>query len=146
MNLQAAGSIGGPVFRALKNAGFIITVLSRAASTATFDDDVKVVKRDYTDPNLSDAFEGQDAVVSFVTGAAILDQIKFIDLAAKAGVKRFIPSEFGSNTLNELAQDLVFFYKQKFSVIEHARAVADKTPGFTWTGIATGPIFDWVSH
>jgi hypothetical protein len=121
-----------------------LTVLSRASSTATFGEDVKVIKRDYSDPNLADAFEGQDAVVSFVTGAAILDQIKFIDLAVEAGVKRFIPSEFGSNTLNSKAQELVFFYKQKFAVIEHQRAVAEKFPRFTWTAIATGPIFDWV--
>jgi hypothetical protein len=81
-----------------------------------------------------------------VTGAAILDQIKFIDLAVEAGVKRFIPSEFGSNTLNSKARELVFFYKQKFAVIEHQRAVAEKFPSFTWTAIATGPIFDWVSR
>lgn len=121
-----------------------MSVLSRASSTATFGDDVKVFKFEYSDPNLVEAFEGQEVVVSVVTGAAILDQIRFIDLAAKAGVKRFIPSEFGSNTLNEKAQDLVFFYKQKYSVIEHARVVSEKSPDFTWTGIATGPIFDWV--
>jgi putative NADH-flavin reductase len=123
-----------------------LTILSRTSSKATFDEDVKVIKRDYSDKNLAEAFEGQDVVVSFINGAAILDQINFIDLAANAGVKRFIPSEFGSDTLNSKAQDLVFFYKQKFAVIEHARAVAEKSPHFTWTAIATGPIFDWVSH
>ena len=142
-DIQAGGNIGGPIFKSLENAGVDLTVLSRPASTNTFSSSVKVVKKEYDDPSLHEAFEGQDAVVSFVTVTALLDQIKFIDLAAKAGVKRFIPSELGSNTLNPTAQDLVFFYKQKQTVLDHLAATAKKTPNFSWTGLATGPVFDW---
>ena len=105
---------------------------------------MKVVRKEYDDASLHEAFKGQDAVVSLVTVTALLDQLKFIDIAAKAGVKRFIPSELGSNSLNTTAQELVFFYKQKRRVLDHLEAVARETPSFSWTGLATGPVFDWV--
>lgn len=141
--IQAGGNIGGPIFKSLESAGFDLTVLSRPASTNTFSSNVKVVKKEYSDETLHEAFEGQDAVVSFVTVTALLDQIKLIDIAAKAGVKRFIPSELGSNTLNPEAQELVFFYKQKQTVLDHLEATAKKHPHFSWTGLATGPVYDW---
>jgi len=105
---------------------------------------VKVVKKQYDDPTLHEAFEGQDAVVSFVAVTALLNQLKFIDIAIEAGVKRFIPSELGSNSLNPTAQELVFFYKQKRTVLDHLEAAARENTSFSWTGLATGPVFDWV--
>lgn len=106
---------------------------------------MKVVKKEYSDPTLHEAFDGQDAVVSFVTVTALLDQLNFIAVAAKSGVKLFIPSEFGSNSLNSTAQELVFFYKQKRSILDCLEVTAKENPGFSWTGIATGPVYDWVS-
>jgi len=141
--IGAGGNIGGPIFKSIENAGFELTVLSRPASTNTFSPNVRVVKKEYSDPSLHEAFEGQDVVVSFVTVMALLEQLKFIDIAAQAGVKRFIPSELGSNTLNPTAQELVFFYKQKQTILDHLEATAKKTPSFSWTGLATGPVFDW---
>jgi len=141
--IGAGGNIGGPVFKYFAKSEFDITVLSRPTSTKTFDSNVKVIKRDYSDPSLHEAFEGQDAVVCLVGGTGILDQIKLIDASVKAGVKRFIPSEFGSNTLNPKTQEVIFFYKQKLAILDHLKAVSAKTPSFSWTGICTGPIFDW---
>jgi len=101
------------------------------------------VKKAYDDPTLHEAFLGQDGVVSAIGGSGILDQIKLIDAAVKAGVKRFIPSEYGVNTLDEKVQELVFFYKQKIVVIDHLKKASANNPDFTWTGLATGPFFDW---
>ncbi|KAK5216064.1 hypothetical protein LTR72_010940 [Exophiala xenobiotica] len=143
--IGAGGNIGGPIFRSLENAGFDLTVLSRPNSTNKFGPNVKVVKKEYDDPSLHEVFEGQDAVVSFVSVTALLDQLKLIDIAVKAGVKRFIPSELGSNTLNPKAQELVLFYKQKRTVLNHLEAAAKQNPSFSWTGLATGPVFDWIS-
>ena len=109
-----------------------------------FAPNVKYVKKQYDDPSLHEDFEGQDVVVSFVSVTALLEQLKLIDIAVKAGVRRFIPSELGSNTLNLQAQELVFFYKQKRIVLEHLKAAARENPSFSWTGLATGPVFDWV--
>jgi hypothetical protein len=41
---------------------------------------------------------GIDAVVSLVGAAALTQQKGAIDAAVEAGVKRFIPSEFGCDT------------------------------------------------
>ncbi|EXJ66776.1 uncharacterized protein A1O5_09971 [Cladophialophora psammophila CBS 110553] len=139
----AGGNIGGRVFRSLENAGFDLTVLTRPNSTNELGSNVKCVRKEYDDPSLHEAFEGQDAVVSLVSVTALLDQVKLIDIAVKAGVKRFIPSELGSSTLNPKVQELVFFYQQKRTVLDHLEAVAGENPSFSWTGLANGPVFDW---
>jgi hypothetical protein len=41
---------------------------------------------------------GADVVISTVNVVAFEDQYLFLDAAIEAGVKRFFPSEFGSNT------------------------------------------------
>lgn len=62
--------------------------------------------------DLVSAFKGQDAVVSTVGAPALGDQIKLINAAIEAGVKYFIPSEFGGNTLNEKTAKLAVFGKR----------------------------------
>ena len=54
--------------------------------------------------SLKAAFQGQDAVISLVGGTALGDQNKLIDAAIAAGVKRFLPSEYGSDTTNNCAR------------------------------------------
>ena len=41
---------------------------------------------------------GIDAIISVVGSLALATQIGYIDAAVEAGVKRFIPSEFGCDT------------------------------------------------
>lgn len=66
-----------------------------------------------------------------------------IDAAVAAGVKRFIPSEFGSDTNNKSAQELVPVFQKKVEVKEYLESKTGS--GLTWTGIVTGPVFDRVS-
>ena len=101
------------------------------------------MKSDYSDASLVDAFKGQDAVVSAIGAAGLAEEIKLIDAAVKAGVKRFIPSEYAINNRNAKAAALIPFYSLKVQINEHLKAQESK--GLTWTGIATGPAFDWVS-
>lgn len=139
----AGGNLGPHVLKAFDGAGFNLTVLSRPTSTNTFESSVKVIKKDYSDPSLYEAFEGQDAVVSLVGPAAMNDQPKLIEAAVKAGVKRFIPSEFGSDTNNLKVQELISFYKLKLAIIDQLKKAAAENPNFSWTGLCTGPFFDW---
>jgi hypothetical protein len=91
---QASGNVGKPILKALLDAGqFELTVLSRKESNATFPTGAKVVKTDFSADSLADLFRGQDVVISAVTTQAVDEQIKFIDAALKAGVKRFITSD-----------------------------------------------------
>lgn len=122
---------------------FNVTVLSRPESDKTYAADIKVVKSDYSEASLVDAFKGQDAVVSALGSAGLAEEIKIIDAAVKAGVKRYLPSEYGSNTKNTKALSLIPMFGVKIQVKEHLKAQESK--GLTWTAIATGPFFDWVS-
>jgi hypothetical protein len=92
---------------------------------------------------LVEAFKGQDAVVSALGAAGMHEQIKIIDAAVKAGVKRFLPSEYGSNTQNAKATALVSFFALKVTIIEHLKKQEPK--GLSWTAIESGPAFDMVN-
>jgi hypothetical protein len=89
---------------------------------------------------LKEAFQGQDAVISLVGGMALGDQDKLIDAAIAAGVKRFVPSEYGSNTLDERARAIVPIFDAKFETVKYLRS---KEKEISWTGIVTGAFFDW---
>lgn len=101
------------------------------------------MKSDYSEDSLVDVFKGQDAVVTALGAAGLAEETKMIDASVKAGVKRFIPSEFGSNSQNAKATALVPFFGLKVQINEHLKAQESK--GLTWTAIEAGPAFDWVS-
>lgn len=89
------------------------------------------------------AFEGQDAIISTVGAAAFLDQKILIDAAIKAKVQRFIPSEFSSNTQSAAVRDLLPVFEAKLEVTRYLEE--KEATGLSWTGLAVGPLFDWVS-
>jgi hypothetical protein len=125
----------------LKESSFNITVLSREDSSATFPSEAKVIRANYDSPGaLKDAFTGQDVVVSLVGGSVLGDQDKYIDAAIAAGVKRFVPSEFGSDTTDVRNRELVPISDAKFATVNYLKA---KENELTWNGIITGPFFDW---
>ncbi|KAL6693822.1 hypothetical protein J3F84DRAFT_401030 [Trichoderma pleuroticola] len=68
------------------------------------------------------------------------EQKNIIDAAVEAGVKRFIPAEFGIDTSKEKVVEIVTFLRVKPQIIQYLRSIQDK---ITWTAIITGPFFDW---
>jgi hypothetical protein len=101
---------------------------------------VKVIKTDYTKDNLVSALKGQDAVLSFLGSPGLGDaQLALIDAAAEAGVKRFIPSEFGHNTGSDKIVGLVPLFGGKRKFVERIKSY----PSLTWTATITGLFFDW---
>jgi len=101
------------------------------------------MKSDYTKASLVEALKGQDAVVSALGAAGIPDEIKIIDAAVAAGVKRFIPSEYSVNSQNAKATALVPTFGLKVQINQHLKAQESK--GLTWTAIEAGAAFDLVS-
>ena len=136
--------MGAPIVQALVASGaFTISVLTRSGSARrAFPDGIQILDTDYSPSSLEAAFNGQDAVVSVVAGAALGEQKKLIDAAVASGVKRFIPSEFGSNTNNKEAQELVPIFSRKVEIKDYLESQIGN--GLTWTGIVTGPVFDRV--
>ncbi|KAI9683924.1 MAG: hypothetical protein M1829_004259 [Trizodia sp. TS-e1964] len=139
----ASGNLGSIVVWTLQSTQrFNVSVLTRSTSTAVFPQGVTVHKTDYSAASLLVALQGQDAVVSTIAGAALGEQKKVIDAAVQAGVKRFIPSEFGGNTANKYANDLVPVFARKVEVVNYLKAQSAASPSLTWTAIVTGPFFD----
>lgn len=68
-------------------------------------------------------------------------QHNLIEASVKAGVKRFIPSEFGSNTPNENTRKLPSF-APKIAVQDELRERAKNT-SLSYTLVINGPFLDW---
>lgn len=123
-----------------------MTAFAREDTTATFPSNLTVKKVNYDSvESLTAALKGQDAVVSTIATVAVGNQGPLVDAAVAAGVKRFIPSEFGINTRivgdDVIGQILVGKIKTLDYIIEKSKA----NPSFTWTGVSSGLFFDWVS-
>ncbi|KAK6829433.1 hypothetical protein PG987_010017 [Apiospora arundinis] len=143
MVIGAGGLVGNELLAALqKENAFNLTVLTRQCSKSTFLPNIRVctVDDDYPAHQLFEAFQDQDALVSAIPGRPYDIHLRMIDVAAKAGVKRFIPSEYGNNTC-AVAAELVPLYAVKAKIMAHLRA--KESAGLTWTAIHSGQFFDW---
>jgi hypothetical protein len=120
-----------------------VTAITRPTSKATFPASVKVVKADVSSvESLTAAFQGQDAVVSAVGTEGLPGQHVSIDAAIAAGVKRYLPSEFGSDLGNPKVAALpVFGYK--VATQKHLEEAIAAKPGMTYTTVVNGPFLDW---
>ncbi|RDW63269.1 hypothetical protein BP6252_10814 [Coleophoma cylindrospora] len=138
----ATGKLGSAIITELLRSGlFDITVLTRDPSTHTFPDGLQVVKVDYGNvESLVTPLHGQDALVSAVPTGAILEQRLLIDAAVTAGVKRFIPSEFGCDLKNAKARALPVF-TSKVNIEDYLRELAEKGV-ISYTLIYNGPFLD----
>ena len=142
--IGAGGHLGPAVLSAfVADSRFKVSILARDSSKSTFPPDVKIhhISDDYPEAELLAVFQGQDAVISTIATAGVALQKTFIDAAIKAGVKRFVPSEFGGDTLNEKAVAVIpQYFKAKVETVEHLKT--KEKEGLTWTAFVTGPIFD----
>lgn len=130
--------------QALLDAGFTVTAITRIESTSSVLPGAKVHKTDYSSPeSILEAFKGQDAVVSTIATAALGQQQAIVDAAVKAGVKRFIPSEFGMDTTT-IEGGAKKILGGKIALQDVLSKAAKENEGFSWTGISTGMFFDWV--
>lgn len=104
----------------------------------------RVITADYTSiESLTAAFKGQDAVVSTINSTLTPEsqQELIVDAAINAGVKRFISSEFGSNTLEKKSTELaVFAHRIAARKYLEKKAAEGK---ITWTAIACGGFLGW---
>ncbi|KAF4845371.1 hypothetical protein CGCSCA4_v006620 [Colletotrichum siamense] len=106
----SSGSIGSHAVPALLAANFGVTIVTNSSVGKHFPPQVKVAVTDFSPQSLQQILSGQDAVLCLL-GHAVLDrQVDVIHAAEKAGVKRFIPSDFGvpkgPNDVPELWFDL----------------------------------------
>ena len=143
----ATGNLGPSILKALLDAGYEVTILSREGSTSTDSlashPNQKIAKVNFEDvKSITAALEGIEGVVSNVASHALLSQKKIIDAAITAGVKRFLPSEFGSDLSVEVNRS-VPFNMPKVEIREYLEEKSKNHPDFSYTAIASGPFFDW---
>ena len=139
---QASGNLGPAILSQLLDAGFRVTVLTRKSSTHSFPAPVTVIPVDYDSiDSLTNALRDQEAVISTLARTAIATQLLLVRAAAKAHVKRFIPSEFGSDTLNEKSRAFPVF-KDKVTVHDALKKEAASS-GISYTLVCSGPFLDW---
>jgi len=144
---QASGSTGSIILNSLlATPSLQVTALTRQGSTSKLPlhANLKIVQIPYDLPSLTEAFKGQDAVISAVGAAGLGDQNIFVDAAIQAGVKRFLPSEFSVNTLSKAVQQLLPPFVAKFQLLEYLKS--KEGTGLTWTGLGAGLLFDWVRY
>ncbi|KAK2770931.1 oxidoreductase [Colletotrichum kahawae] len=120
----ATGNLGPAILTALRSCKqFDVTVLTRTGSSHQFPADVTVKYVDYENPALlAEAVHGQDAIVSTLSVFGSDVQKALVNASVAAGVKRFLPSEFGSSTENPKAHS---------------------NPAFTYSLLFCGPFLDW---
>lgn len=151
----ANGSLGSVILDTLVKAGsFDVSVLIRANSTSEPAHSASLTKiptsPKMTLEELEQAVAGQDAVIAAFPLKDVNQHLRLAEAAARAGVKRFIPADYGScDAASAQAQKHLKLYRDKHAVQQRCEelAVTAKEGEFTWTSIVSGHFFDWgVEH
>ena len=140
----ASGSLGAPVLQALLRAKFSVTALTRTSSKIAPCPGLTVKPVAYSSVNeLAAALRGVDVVVSCLSTSMIGSQNTLIDAAVAAGVRRFIPAEFGMDSRNPNCMALPGVCAPKVATQQYLLAKHAQNPGFTYTSIVNGLFLDW---
>lgn len=142
--MQGSGNPGALVVSALISTGFKVSVAVRQSSAATYATSVTVYRTDYSNDSLVSIFQGKDAVVSCIPRTRVAEQKTVVDACIRAGVKRFLPSEYGGDTTLPDIEKRISFTAGKKEFGEYL--VSKELKGLTWTRVFTGPFFDWVCY
>ncbi|KAF4990482.1 hypothetical protein FDECE_14366 [Fusarium decemcellulare] len=138
----AYGNVGPHIITALLESGFTVTALTHSVSGKPLPQRVRVVETDYSLTSLQSAFKGQDAVICTLGHAVLEKQLEIIEAAEKAGVRRFVPSEFGvPKTANDVpGYKAVLGKKQKVADLLEEKSA--ENPRFTWSSFINGPFLN----
>lgn len=142
---QANGALGKVLFEQLVKGGFEVTALVRSAGKIpNLPATAKEAVVDFTShDSLVAALRGQDAVVSALGSQPGTAQAQkaLAQASADSDVKRFIPSDFGSNLDNSEVRKLAVF-KDKFELRDELERLA-KEGKLTWTSVNNNAFLDW---
>lgn len=140
-------NIGSYILNALlKDESYNLTIIARASSKSTYDPSLSIIRvdDDLSHSSLVSALKGQDVVISAVGSAGVPSQIKVAAAAVEAGVKRFIPSEYGFDNADPKNIELSPIFRPKGELEKQLVVLAKENPGLSWTALATGVWLDWA--
>lgn len=133
------------MLKSLLESGFEVTVLTRSQNWKLPDHtNMKAVIVDWTKPSsIVDAISNHSVVVSALPmdSAGTATQHTLIDACLTAGIRRFVPSAFGSDSFNDLVAELPV-YEGKVQVIQRCRQLA-QSKRLSYVEVACGPYLDW---
>ncbi|KAF2258176.1 oxidoreductase CipA-like protein [Lojkania enalia] len=142
----ATGNLGMPILEVLPGANYRVTVLSRVSGNSSRlrpNLNLTIKEVDFNSiESLIPALLGVNVVVSCLATLAIGCQNPLIDVSVAAGVKRFIPAEFGMDSQNPFSAQLPVC-APKAATQEYLLEKSGSNPGFTYTAIANGLFLDW---
>lgn len=143
--LGADGKLGPTIYQHLVDNSFNVTVLKRQSSKSpSVYPNQAFVSDAFTVSELVPILKGQDAMVVTIKGSETALQKCLADACIAAGVRRFIPADFGSvDSSSPLTQRLVPLYIHKSELREYLISLAAQHPNFTWTSLVCGHFFDW---
>jgi uncharacterized protein YbjT (DUF2867 family) len=139
----ATGALGTHVYNALvANGKFNLTVLTRDASKANFPAEVTVKEVDYDSvDSLAAALAGIDALVNANNQVDLEVSKRVVDAAIVAGVRRYVPPDFGSDPNSTLLPTLPVF---RTKYLTHKYLAEKAAAGdITYTIVSNGPFLDW---
>ncbi|KAF4999629.1 hypothetical protein FDECE_11446 [Fusarium decemcellulare] len=135
-----SGTIGSPTVAALLQKNIhTITAISRSDSTATFPDNVTVLKGDYSNENfLISALKGQDVLILQLGPKVMKAQEPLIRAAAEAGVPYILPTEFGIDIEAPLTREMAMMAEKK-----GIRDLINQLGVSSWIAVVNNPLLDW---
>ncbi|KAL2684485.1 hypothetical protein Neosp_005563 [[Neocosmospora] mangrovei] len=145
--IGATGSIGSVVLEALiKEPTFVVTALQRSSSKGNLPSGLKTITVDDSYPSeaLVRAFSGQDAIINCMTSLAVGEQLRFIDAAVAAKVRRYVSSEYGLNNNKPEARALNSVFREKGEIQDYLRS--KESTGLEWMAIACGMWLKWSAQ
>src|ERR1700761_4425183 len=110
--IGANGNLGEVVTPLLLNSGLKVTAVTREDSKTTIPT-VNVLRTNYSFDSLVSVFQGQDAVLCLVGNTGVQTEITMIDAPVIAGVKWFIPSEYGHDTTDPRVVKMLPMFQEK---------------------------------
>ncbi|UNI23079.1 hypothetical protein JDV02_008919 [Purpureocillium takamizusanense] len=145
----ASGTVGSAILSELLAARcFIVSVLRRSTSSSVPRQTEAIasilsVSPAFDTDELSQALVGQDAVVAAFPVSDVGQHLRLAEAAARAGVLRFIPADFGScDASNSFAQECAQLYRDKMRIRGYCGELAARSATFSWTSLVCGHLFD----
>ncbi|KAK3385955.1 oxidoreductase CipA-like protein [Podospora didyma] len=144
----ATGSLGAVVLAEVISSRLSTRLLVRkGGSTPTINSEeqplLDIAEVDYADSDsLTKALQGIDVVICTFGNVGLESQIPLIDAAVAAGVKRFIPSDFGGDIEQEKNAQLPL-YHPKIRILDYLKREVAQNPGFVYTRVTNHSFLDW---
>ncbi|KAH8900319.1 NmrA-like family protein [Thozetella sp. PMI_491] len=139
------GMLGSAIVEKMVDAGFSVTIITRNRdSPKGLPSGVVVVEADYSSvESLATALADHDVAVSTVAFDAIPLQKSIIDASIKAGVKRFIPSDYASFNHDPIAQETLPFLRRFTEIYAYLDEKA-QAGLLEYTVFSTGLVLDVI--